>query len=69
MNVTGSFGHSEYDEITNLTGLRSEYKADTCGVQAMGGYDFGLITAEAGARYTAVKQKSPRQRGGFRNVF
>lgn len=58
VNITGSFGHSEYDEKTNLTGLRSEYKADTYGVQAMGGYDFGLITAEAGARYTAVKQKS-----------
>jgi len=57
VNVTGSFGHSEYDEKTNLTGLRSEYEADTYGVQAMGGYDFGLITAEAGARYTAVKQK------------
>lgn len=56
VNAIASFGHSKYDDTTNLLGLTSDYKADTIGAQIAAGYELGLLTPEAALRYTHVKQ-------------
>ena len=58
VNGTLSYGHSKYDETTKLTGLNSEYSADTFAGQLMTGYTFGNLTPETGLRYVSVRQKS-----------
>lgn len=56
VNAIASYGHSEYDDTTNLIGLTSDYEADTIGAQIATGYNFGILTPEAALRYTHVKQ-------------
>ena len=56
VNAIASYGHSEYDDTTNLIGLTSDYSADTIGAQIATGYNFGILTPEAALRYTHVKQ-------------
>lgn len=56
VNAIASYGHSEYDDTTNLIGLTSDYSADTISSQIAAGYDFGLLTPEAALRYTHIKQ-------------
>ena len=56
VNAIASYGHSEYDDTTNLIGLTSDYDADTIGAQIATGYNFGILTPEAALRYTHVKQ-------------
>lgn len=56
VNAIASFGHSKYDDTTNLLGLTSDYKADTIGAQIAAGYELGILTPEAALRYTHVKQ-------------
>ncbi len=58
VNGVLSYGHSKYDETTRLAGLKSDYRADTFAAQAMAGYTFGILTPEAGLRYTSVRQKA-----------
>lgn len=53
-----SYGHSEYEEETNLMRMTNEYEADTIAAQIMSGYDFGVLTPEFGLRYMHVKQKA-----------
>ncbi|MBO4521007.1 MAG: autotransporter outer membrane beta-barrel domain-containing protein [Alphaproteobacteria bacterium] len=53
-----SYGFSKYDEKTRLLGLKSEYDTETLAFQALTGYMFGLLTPEAGIRYTKAFQKS-----------
>ena len=56
VNGVLSYGRSDYEEKTRLTGLKSDYKASTFGMQAMSGYAFDWVTPEGGLRYTYVKQ-------------
>ena len=56
VNAIASYGHSEYDDTTNLIGLTSDYDADTIGARIATGYNFGILTPEAALRYTHVKQ-------------
>ena len=58
VNGVLSYGHSKYDETTRITGLKSEYRANTFAGQIMTGYAFGDITPEIGLRYTSVRQRS-----------
>lgn len=55
-NAVGVFGHTKFKDKTKILKLKSEYEADTFAAQAVAGYDFDAISAEAGARYTSVRQ-------------
>lgn len=55
-NAVGAFGHTKFKDETKILKLKSEYETDTFAAQAVAGYDFDAISAEAGARYTSVKQ-------------
>lgn len=52
-----SYGLSKYEEKTKLASLKSNYDADIIAGQVLMGYNFGLLTPEAGLRYTNVRQK------------
>lgn len=62
VNGIASYGWSDYDESKNVAGVnvKSDYDAETFGLQAMTGYDmqvkgFGL-TPEMGLRYVHISQ-------------
>lgn len=62
VNGIASYGWSDYDESKNVAGInvKSDYDAETFGLQAMTGYDmqvkgFGL-TPEMGLRYVHISQ-------------
>ena len=55
-NAVGAFGRTKFKDETKILKLKSEYETDTYAAQAVAGYDFDVISVEAGARYTAVKQ-------------
>ena len=62
VNGIASYGWSDYDESKNVAGInvKSDYDAETFGLQAMTGYDmqmkyFGL-TPEVGLRYVHISQ-------------
>ncbi len=57
VNGVVSYGHSKYDEKTRLAGLTGDYDADTIAAQISAGYDFGVLTPEAGVRFINVKMK------------
>ncbi len=64
VNGIASYGWSDYDESKNVAGVnvKSDYDAETFGLQAMTGYDmqvkgFGL-TPEMGLRYVHISQDS-----------
>ena len=64
VNGIASYGWSDYDESKNVAGInvKSDYDAETFGLQAMTGYDmqmkhFGL-TPEVGLRYVHISQDS-----------
>lgn len=64
VNGIASYGWSDYDESKNVAGInvKSDYDAETFGLQAMTGYDmqvkgFGL-TPEMGLRYVHISQDS-----------
>ena len=59
VNGVLSYGHSKYDEKTKLTGLQSDYFANTFAAQAMAGYAINdIVTPEVGLRYTSVRQRA-----------
>ena len=64
VNGIASYGWSDYDESKNVAGInvKSDYDAETFGLQAMTGYDMQVkgvgLTPEIGLRYVHISQDS-----------
>ena len=64
VNGIASYGWSDYDESKNVAGInvKSDYDAETFGLQAMTGYDMQVkgvgLTPEMGLRYVHISQDS-----------
>ncbi|MBE6452555.1 MAG: autotransporter domain-containing protein [Alphaproteobacteria bacterium] len=62
INAVATYGWSDYEENKNVAGstVKAKYDAESFGLQAMTGYEFGAngysLTPETGLRYVHIKQ-------------